>query len=146
MSLLTGIPLLTMSHGRTFGCHSQKHLNKQDPNCNGNLFYSNQPPFCQVCQGFGHTGAECTNMRCNNCLEKGHMARDCNGPHTCNICAAEDHLARNCSHRKYHSCHKVLLCSLERIGVILVHTYLYKRGNFGSSGPYCGGCYLYSTE
>uniref|UniRef100_A0A8C9S728 CCHC-type domain-containing protein n=1 Tax=Scleropages formosus TaxID=113540 RepID=A0A8C9S728_SCLFO len=66
----------------------------------GYLFYSNQPPFCRVCQGFGHTGVDCTNMRCNNCLEKGHMARDCNGPRRCNVCGAEDHLARTCSLRK----------------------------------------------
>uniref|UniRef100_A0A8C9TDW6 CCHC-type domain-containing protein n=1 Tax=Scleropages formosus TaxID=113540 RepID=A0A8C9TDW6_SCLFO len=66
----------------------------------GYLFYSNQPPFCRVCQGFGHTGADCTNMRCNNCLEKGHMARDCNGPRRCNVCGAEDHLARTCHLRK----------------------------------------------
>uniref|UniRef100_A0A8C9R5F1 CCHC-type domain-containing protein n=1 Tax=Scleropages formosus TaxID=113540 RepID=A0A8C9R5F1_SCLFO len=64
------------------------------------LFYSNQPPFCWVCQGFGHPGAECTNMRYSNCLERGHMAKDYKGPRRCNICGAEDHLARTCSQRQ----------------------------------------------
>uniref|UniRef100_A0A8C9RVL1 CCHC-type domain-containing protein n=1 Tax=Scleropages formosus TaxID=113540 RepID=A0A8C9RVL1_SCLFO len=84
----------------------------------GYLFYSNQPPFCRVCQGFGHTGANCTNTRCNNCLEKGHMARDCNGPRRCNVCGAEDHLARTCHLRKptYASQQKCYLIMCQGFG------------------------------
>uniref|UniRef100_A0A8C9RRV9 CCHC-type domain-containing protein n=1 Tax=Scleropages formosus TaxID=113540 RepID=A0A8C9RRV9_SCLFO len=72
----------------------------------GYLFYSNQPPFCRVCQGFWHRGAECTNMWCNNCLERGHMAKDCKGPRRCNVCGTEDHLAHTCSHRKPSLCRR----------------------------------------
>ncbi|KPP57015.1 hypothetical protein Z043_125309 [Scleropages formosus] len=74
------------------------HLLPDSQGCDG--FRHPPATFNLVCQGFGHTGAECTNMRCNNCLERGHMAKDCKGLRMCNICGAEDHLAHTCSQRK----------------------------------------------
>ncbi|XP_048861463.1 uncharacterized protein LOC125728617 isoform X1 [Brienomyrus brachyistius] len=64
------------------------------------LFYSGQPPFCRQCHSFGHTLEGCANLRCRNCLESGHMARDCKGPRRCIYCNSEDHLARSCPQRK----------------------------------------------
>ncbi|XP_048854137.1 uncharacterized protein LOC125721943 isoform X2 [Brienomyrus brachyistius] len=64
------------------------------------LFYSGQPPFCRQCHSFGHTLEGCANLRCRNCLESGHMARDCKGPRRCKQCNGEDHLARSCPQKK----------------------------------------------
>ncbi|XP_048854392.1 uncharacterized protein LOC125722243 isoform X2 [Brienomyrus brachyistius] len=59
-----------------------------------------RPPFCRQCHSFGHTLEGCANLRCRNCLESGHMARDCKGPRRCKHCNGEDHLARSCPQKK----------------------------------------------
>ncbi|XP_048858890.1 uncharacterized protein LOC125726509 isoform X2 [Brienomyrus brachyistius] len=59
-----------------------------------------RPPFCRQCHSFGHTLEGCANLRCRNCLESGHMARDCKGPRRCIHCNGEDHLARSCPQKK----------------------------------------------
>ncbi|KPP56640.1 hypothetical protein Z043_125728 [Scleropages formosus] len=60
------------------------------------LFYPQQPPFCRLCQGQGHTAEASKNMKCRNCLETEHFTRDCKGPRRYNICCSEDHLVCLC--------------------------------------------------
>ncbi|KAK1802547.1 hypothetical protein P4O66_004204 [Electrophorus voltai] len=62
----------------------------------GYLFYRDQPVFCRSCRGHGHKMEDCPELECLNCLEKGHLARDCRGPRRCRQCRREGHLARSC--------------------------------------------------
>ncbi|KAK1802550.1 hypothetical protein P4O66_004202 [Electrophorus voltai] len=62
----------------------------------GYLFYRDQPIFCRSCRGHGHKMEDCPELECLNCLEKGHLARDCRGPRRCRRCRSEGHLARSC--------------------------------------------------
>uniref|UniRef100_A0A4W4E325 CCHC-type domain-containing protein n=1 Tax=Electrophorus electricus TaxID=8005 RepID=A0A4W4E325_ELEEL len=79
----------------------------------GYLFYRDQPVFCRSCRGHGHKMEDCPELECLNCLEKGHLARDCRGPRRCRQCRSEGHLPA-CAHRLYPSCrsygHKVEDC------------------------------------
>uniref|UniRef100_A0A4W4F4G2 CCHC-type domain-containing protein n=1 Tax=Electrophorus electricus TaxID=8005 RepID=A0A4W4F4G2_ELEEL len=59
----------------------------------GYLFYRDQPVFCRSCRGHGHKMEDCPELECLNCLEKGHLARDCRGPRRCRRCRSEGHLA-----------------------------------------------------
>ncbi|KAK1788598.1 hypothetical protein P4O66_002677 [Electrophorus voltai] len=59
------------------------------------LFYRDQPAFCRSCRHHGHKIEDCPELKCLNCLDPGHMARDCRGPRRCRVCRGEGHLARS---------------------------------------------------
>ena len=62
----------------------------------GFLFYSEQPTYCRQCQAFGHTAANCGNVRCRNCNEEGHISTTFHKPRKCHGCGSIGHLFRDC--------------------------------------------------
>ncbi|KAF4669407.1 hypothetical protein FOL47_002567 [Perkinsus chesapeaki] len=89
-------------------CGGTGHMIKQCP----------EPPLCRICKKAGHKSGECqmrhgryeirtdaesplpllwhAGVQCLQCLQYGHMARDCPNPRVCHRCGEPGHESRSC--------------------------------------------------
>lgn len=55
---------------------------------------------CRGCGKKGHYLYECPDIECYKCLNKGHMAKDCNNRVKCRNCGKQGHRAQDCDDRE----------------------------------------------
>ena len=80
----------------------------------GRVFYSGQPPFCEICRG-DHLTSRCPlKGKCRFCRESGHFARVCPQKDSCSYCEERGHVRLDCPYRDASSEELIDVVSVEQ--------------------------------
>jgi hypothetical protein len=86
--------------------HIPRRIMVKGDGSNVTVIYTGQPEACNICQKIGHRAEKCEQAKCNKCLAKGHLTRNCTEEIRCRNCNESGHIAKECK-EPCNNCKKV---------------------------------------